>query len=50
MARGPVEVLFLSFPALYVASRIANEWKQEDRVILEAGGTLSNPSPPVAGA
>ena len=38
--------LFLSFPALYVASRIANEWKEEDRVIMDAGGTLSNPSPP----
>jgi predicted PurR-regulated permease PerM len=37
--------LFLSFPALYVASRIANEWKEEDRVIREAGGTLSNPRP-----
>lgn len=40
--------LFLSFPALYVASRIANEWKEEDRVIMDAGGTLSNPSPPPA--
>ncbi len=37
--------LFLSFPALYVASRIANEWKVEDREIRDAGGTLSNPRP-----
>lgn len=37
--------LFLSFPALYVASKIANEWKEADRVIMEAGGTLSNPGP-----
>jgi predicted PurR-regulated permease PerM len=39
--------IFLSFPALYVASKIANEWREEDRVIVEAGGTLSNPSPKV---
>jgi predicted PurR-regulated permease PerM len=39
--------IFLSFPALYVASKIANEWREEDRVIVEAGGTLSNPSPKI---
>jgi predicted PurR-regulated permease PerM len=37
--------LFLSFPALYVASRIAHEWKEEEREIFEAGGTLSTPDP-----
>ncbi len=38
--------LFLSFPALYVASRIAHEWRAEALAIAEAGGTMSHPSPP----
>ncbi|HTJ80207.1 MAG TPA: AI-2E family transporter [Polyangiaceae bacterium] len=39
--------LFLSFPALYVASRIVHEWREEEREIREAGGTLSMPPPSV---
>lgn len=39
--------LFLSFPALYVASRIAHEWKEEEREIRERGGTLSMPPPSI---
>ena len=37
--------LFLSFPALYVASRIANEWPEEEEEIRARGGTLSIPPP-----
>jgi len=37
--------LFLSFPALYVASRIAHEWREEQRDIEGRGGTLSMPPP-----
>ncbi|NUP08619.1 MAG: AI-2E family transporter [Polyangiaceae bacterium] len=37
--------LFLSFPALYVASRISNEWKEEEDEIRLQGGTLSMPPP-----
>lgn len=37
--------LFLSFPALYVASRIANEWREEEDEIRARGGTLSIPPP-----
>ena len=33
--------LFLSFPALYVASKIANEWKAEDSEIV--GARVSSP-------
>lgn len=42
--------LFLSFPALYVASKIANEWKEEDLQIRAGGGTLSIPPPGPASA
>lgn len=37
--------LFLSFPALYVASRISWEWKEEEAEINARGGTLSMPPP-----
>lgn len=35
--------LFLSFPSLYVASKIRNEWKEEEEEIRLRGGTLSMP-------
>ena len=37
--------LFLSFPALYVASKIRNEWREEEDDIRARGGTLSMPPP-----
>lgn len=37
---------FLSFPALYVASRIKNEWNEEDAEIRARGASLSRPPPP----
>jgi predicted PurR-regulated permease PerM len=37
--------LFLSFPALYVASRISWEWREEEAAINARGGTLSMPPP-----
>lgn len=42
--------LFLSFPGLYVALRIANEWKEEDGKPLRGQGTASTTSvrPPPA--
>ncbi len=37
--------LFLSFPALYVAGRIAFEWKEEEAELSRRGGSLSVPPP-----
>ena len=40
--------IFLSFPALYVASKIAGEWKLEDKVHTEAAvqARTSQSTPP----
>jgi predicted PurR-regulated permease PerM len=35
--------IFLSFPALYVASRIANEWKAEDSELVGATAVIDKP-------
>lgn len=40
--------LFLSFPALYVASRIAHEWRQQEAEMRAPGGPMSVPPPPPA--